>query len=243
MLINDPLIINLIHEDIITQMASTKGITILEAKSLMSSLTFKQYYTLVENPIIPPSGQPISPSGTKSTTTQPASKAPSAIKSLWPGKGSPVETGMTVGLKDPQNKPMPGTVTQVDQSAKGVKIKNPTTGKDEWYNIDSLEPFAQVTTEEQELTRLKRLAGISENCSAGATGASNVAVGVVGTSENMVRRKSTTEEKFTKEYTPSGPAKTIIGDTKPAQASGELSATLAASGKPSASRKNNGFKR
>ena len=45
------------------------------------------------------------------------------------------------------------------------------------------------------------------------------------------------------EYVPKEAAKTIVGDTKPNQASGELSATLAANGKRTASRINNGIKR
>ena len=78
--------------------------------------------------------------------------------------------------------------------AKGVKVKNPTTGQDEWINMDALQPYmaggsapanaqnpaaaqgtdpSAVTTQEDanDLVRLRELAGIKENCSAGATGA------------------------------------------------------------------------
>jgi hypothetical protein len=58
-----------------------------------------------------------------------------------------------------------------------------------------------------------------------------------------VKRRQPTEEQIKKEYTPKEAAKTIIGDTKPNQASGELSANLAVRGKKTASRANNGFKR
>jgi hypothetical protein len=58
-----------------------------------------------------------------------------------------------------------------------------------------------------------------------------------------MRKRQPTVEVVKKEYTPKEPAKTIVGDTKPSQASGELSANLAARGKKSAGRTNNGFKR
>ncbi len=79
-----------------------------------------------------------------------------------------------------------------------------------------------------DIQRLKELAGIGEESSGGSTSAGNFAV---------------PEASLKKEYVRRAPAKTIIGDTKPFQASGELSANLAATGKPSAGRTNNGFKR
>jgi hypothetical protein len=170
--------------------------------------------------------------------------------------------GMTVGLKGPNGIPVPGQVSQVDASAKGVKVKNPTTGQDEWVNMDALQPFMaggkpnaniqpgagtnqqSVTTTAEDagqLTRLRELAGIKENCSAGATGAGSIAVAPAAM--GSIRKRQPTDEQIKKEYTPKEAAKTIAGDTKPSQASGELSANLAARGKKSAGRINNGFKR
>ena len=91
-----------------------------------------------------------------------------------------------------------------------------------------------------ELSRLRELAGISEDASCGATGAG--AIAMAPSSMGKVKRRQPVDEVQAKEYTP-GPQKTVVGDTKPNQASGELSATLAANGKKTASRINNGFKR
>jgi hypothetical protein len=132
-------------------------------------------------------------------------------------------------------------------SANGVKVKNPTTGKDEWMNTDQLEPFmAQPGADKAEpgqndLQRLKELAGIAENCSGGATGAG--AIAIAPAPMGKMKKREPTEETLKKEYTPREAAKTIAGDTKLHQASGELSATLAANGKKTASRINNGMKR
>jgi hypothetical protein len=168
---------------------------------------------------------------------------------MWAGKGSPTQVGMTVGLKGPDGLPVPGEISQVDTAAKGVKVRNPTTGQEEWTNIDALEPFDmqqnqpgqpnQPTMEEKDLQRLRQLAGIRENCSAGATGAG--AIAVAPAAMGSVKRRQPTEEQK-KEYT-AKTAKTIVGDTKPSQASGELSATLAANGRKTASRINNGRKK
>lgn len=247
------LVDSIINEDMIKKLADIRCIEISEAREIFSNLSFSEYCKLSEASadITPPSGQQIGP-----TVNAPSSPV-TGIKSVWPGKGTPVNVGMTVGLKGPSGLPVPGQVSQVDLSANGVKVKNPTTGQDEWTNMDSLEPYVanqqqqattqqassqpQVTAEEQHLRRLQELAGISENCSAGATGAG--AIAIAPTSLGSVQKRRPTEEGIDKEYTPKEAPKTIIGDTKPSQASGELSATLAANGKKTAARKNNGFKK
>lgn len=213
--------------------------------------TFKQY---VQEAIPAPSGQTIAPTGTTGTNQQSSGLNGGGAKS-WPGKGSPLEVGMTVGLKGPNGLPVPGQISQVDAAAKGVKVKNPTTGQDEWMNNDTLMPFMtngqqppitdqgiqQPSIQENDLQRLRELAGIKENCSAGATGAGSIAIANVPM--GGMKKRQHTEEDLKKEYTRTGPPKTIIGDTKPAQASGELSATLAANGKKTASRKNAGMRK
>ena len=254
----------MMFEDAIERFAISKNITIEEARLVVSEMSFTDYHRLIEASanITPPSGNTIGPSAQQGTAPN------SQMKSIWPGHGAPVEQGMTVGLKGPNGMPVPGQVSTVDAAAKGVKVKNPTTGQDEWVNMDALQPYmaggapnpngptgtgttgqpgansqsVTTTTEDAaQLTRLRELAGIRENCSAGATGAGSIAVApaAMGT----MRKRQPTDEEIKKEYTRKEPAKTIIGDTKPSQASGELSANLAARGKKSAGRINNGFKK
>jgi hypothetical protein len=242
---------DLIYGDMVHKLAAQQNIGLTEARSIISQMSFVEYRKLSEDntTIVPPSGTPIG------STSQESQQKPAAgaAKATWTGKG-PLSVGMTVGLKGPNGLPVPGEVSQVDMSAKGVKVKNPTTGQTEWMNVDALQPFmaagektqniqpgAQPTQEEMDLARLRELAGITENCSGGATGAGAIAVAPV--SLGKVKRRQPAEEALKNEYTPKGPAKTVVGDTKPSQASGKLSADLAASGKVSASRVNNGRKR
>ncbi len=232
-----------------------------EAKRIISEMTFMDYYKILEDgtSIVPPSGNTIGPSATASTP----GGAPGSVKSIWPGKGAPPEVGMTVGLKGPNGLPVPGEISQVDQAAKGVKVKNPTTGQEEWQSLDNLQPFMAngqaaptpgtvnsadqqpglpaPTTESSDLMRMRQLAGIRENCSAGATGAG--AIAIAPAAMGKMQKRQPTDEELKKEYTRTEPAKTIVGDTKPHQASGELSATLVANGKKAAGRTNNGMKK
>jgi len=248
MLAND-----LIYGDMVHKLAAQKNIGLTEARALLSQMSFIDYRKLSEDntAITPPSGNTLGPK-----VNQPQNQAPAGgAKSTWSGKG-PITVGMTVGLKGPNGLPIPGEVSQVDMGAKGVKVKNPTSGQDEWMNMDTLQPFMaadgengqniqpgtqQPAQEQADLMRLRELAGIAENCSAGATGAGSIAVAPAAMGK--VKRRQYPEESLQTEYTPRSSAKTIIGDTKPAQASGKLSADLAASGKVTASRTNNGRKR
>lgn len=246
----------MITDMLVSQLAESRSISVEEAKRVIADMSFLEYHRLAEATITPPSGQTIGPSGTTGTNQKaqntPNTNTGSNVKAIWPGKGAPVEVGMTVGLKDPNGKPVPGQISQVDKGAQGAKVKNPITGKDEWMNLDTLEPFMaqagkqpQQTPPQQgvaeEISRMKQLAGIAENCSGGATGAG--AIAIAPAPMGKVKRRQSTEEEVKKEYTPKHAAKTIVGDTKPNQASGELSATLAANGKKTASRIHNGFKK
>ena len=240
------------HDMMIQNLAESKSISLEEAKAEISKLSFSEYHRLSEangTAIVPPSGNALGPK-TSAQQNTPTTAPSGNIKSIWPGKGSPVEMGMTVGLKGPSGTPIPGEVTQVDASTNGVVVLDPTTGKKQTMNMDTLEPFmagnaaqsgqAQQnitsTEESTELMRLRELAGIRENCSGGATGAG--AIAVAPTAMGKMHKRQGTEEGMTKrEYTREGPAKTIPGDTKPRQNSGQLSATLAANGKPTATRR------
>jgi len=248
MLNNDKFINSLIYGDPVHKIAAQRNVGLTEAKLILSQMSFKEYCDLCEAVITPPSGQTIAPSTAGKPQTAPTASGPQKIKSIWPGKGAPPEVGMTVGIKGPNGLPVPGQISQVDMTAKGVKVKNPTTGQDEWTNIDSLQPYmvqgnsAQMQEElGNKLQRMKTLAGIKEECSGGATGAG--AIAMAPTSMGSIKRRQPTDEELKKEYTPKGPAKTIVGDTKPHQASGELSANLAVRGKKTATRNNNGFKK
>jgi hypothetical protein len=258
MIKNDPIINKIAHGDAIEDLAKQRNISISEAKEEFTRMSFLEYHRLISeagSAITPPSGNTIGPTGSTGTVQKPAQAAagPEQMKAIWPGKGAPIEMGMTVGMKGPNGLPVPGTVSQVDQGANGVKVKNPTTGADEWMNMDTLEPFMtqgqpgtappagqQPTQEGADIQRLRELAGLPESCSGGASGAGGIAV--AAKPMGGVQRRQPAEEALKKEYTPKV-AKTVVGDTKPAQASGQLSSTLAANGSKTASRINNGFKR
>lgn len=246
----------LLHKEIVGNLAETQNITVEEAKKVVSGLSFSEYHQLSEagTIITPPSGQTIAPTASPQKAGA-ATQSPQKMKAIWPGKGAPVEVGMTVGLKGPNGLPVPGEISQVDMAAKGVKVKNPTTGQDEWANLDTLEPFMvsgeqgqniqpgqQPTAEDvSDLARMRKLAGIKEECSGGATGAGAIAVAPAAMGK-VKRRTDPVEESPSLEHPVSG-RKTIVGDTKPNQASGKLSANLAVRGKKTASRSNNGFKK
>lgn len=264
MIKGDRVINEMLYGDIVEKVSKTRNVGISEARKIVSGMSFIEYNKLAEASadIAPPSGQTISP--TAGTNTAPGATPTSAAPKTWAGKGTPLEPGMTVGLKGQGGTPIPGQVSAVELAKGGVQVKNPTTGQDEWMNIDDLQPFmaqggptqqqgqaqpgqpqapgaTQPTQEEAELNRMKQLAGIGENCSGGATGAG--AVAIAPASLGGMQRRQKTNEQPRKEYTPDGPAKTIVGDTKPHQASGALSSNLAMRGKRTATRTNNGFKR
>lgn len=266
MLRHNPKIIDLIYESAIEKLAELKGITIQESRQEIAKMSFMQYYKLLEAGanITPPSGQTIGPSsggpapittGSPTATTQGPQTAPSKAQVMWNGPGSPIEQGMTVGLKGPNGLPVPGEITQVDQGAKGVRVKNPTTGQEEWHGNDDLQQYQggatvpgatpqaaglQQQQMAEDIARMRRLAGIAEDASGGASCAGGIAS--APTAMGSIKRRTATEEAPAVEYTPKV-AKTVAGDTKPNQASGKLSADLAARGKKTAARTNNGFKK
>jgi hypothetical protein len=186
-----------------------------EPREMISSMSFKDYYALDEASadIVPPSGKPISP-------TAPAATQPAAGQQSRPAATAPAP------LK-PEADP------------RGVQVKNPQTGKMEWMK-PSVDQSGKPVVEDKALARMKQLAGIVEDGSCGGISASGIAV--APKSMGSMNRRQPTDEKIKKEYTPEV-AKTVVGDTKPNQASGELSATLAANNKKTASRTNNGFKK
>jgi hypothetical protein len=254
MIKDDRIIKELMYGDVIKQIAESNSISLTDAREIVSRMSFKEYKAVLEGQVTPPSGQTIGPTPSQPVQSQQASSAPQKVKPMWAGKGAPVQVGMTVGMQGQNGMQIPGEVAQVDANANGVKVKNPTTGKLEWMNTDTLQPVMaqdnqpqqtaqQPVSEEddEDLRRLQELAGIRENCSAGATGAGSIAIAPTGLGK-MQKRQYTNEQQPV-EYTRTEAPKTIVGDTKPNQASGELSANLAARNKKTASRKNNGLRR
>lgn len=251
MIKHDPLINEIAYGNMVDSISESKNISQADAKKLLQAMSFQEYLSVLEN-ITPPSGNTIAP-GAKTVgrpansmpkpPTTPSTSSTKPANPNWPGGNAPLEAGMSVGMKDASGKPTQGIVSKVDKLANGAKVRNPVTGKEEWTNLSMLEP-ASLATEDQDsdddLTRLKELAGIQESASSGATGAG--AIAVAPTAMGSMNKRTTTESPR-KEYRPKAPPKTIVGDTKPGQASGELSATLAANGKKTASRSNNGFKK
>jgi hypothetical protein len=266
MLKNNPKITELMYDNLSKLLSENTGITIQEAASTINEMSFSQYLKLIEAGanITPPSGQQIGPNAgapsmpggvqpqqqqQQQQQSQQGAKQSAPVKTpvMWKGQGAPIEQGMTVGLKGVNGMPVPGEITQVDQSANGVKVKNPTTGQEEWHGNDDLEPYIATSTPgmqqqmSEEIKRIRQLAGIAEDASGGCTGAGSVGSGVPVALGGVKRRKQV-EEAPKVEYTPKV-AKTVAGDTKPLQASGKLSADLAARGMKTAARTNNGFKK
>ena len=262
---------DMVFESNVAIYAKKHMMTLEQAKAKLADMSFSQYVKLAEAgaSITPPSGSTIGPSS-NATTSQGSTPAPGGgTQSIWPGKGAPLAVGMTVGLKGPNGLPVPGQVSQVDMASKGVKVKNPTTGQEEWQSTDNLNPYMAngtasapatsgtsatgvntadqqpglpaPTTEDAELTRILELAGIKEDCSGGATGAG--AIAIAPTAMGKMQKRQSTEEEYKAEYTRTEAPKTIVGDTKPFQASGKLSADLVANGKKAAGRTNNGMKK
>lgn len=225
----------LAYGDILDIIAESGNLTKSQASDVLRGMSFSEYSSLLETGIIPPSGNRIGASGpTKpqpSPTLRTGAPNPQGGNDAWDGK-SPLRPGMNVGISDDKGNIGSVEVKQVDTAANGTKVFNPATGEVEWRNNDELEAMLG-----EEISIIKRLAGLGEMCSAGATG-----VGGITTSIPAKRKKTEEGTALKKEYSRTSPAKTIIGDTKPAQASGELSANLAASGKKTASRPNNGLR-
>ena len=220
MIKNDRIIKSLIHGDTIEKLIKENGINANEAKVLISEMSFREYCKLDEASadITPPSGNKIS-AGPGQTPGAPATPT-------TPGQQSrPAAT-------TPQNTNTPG-------DPRGVQVKNPQTGKMEWMKPTAPAGADQAVAEDRELSRMKQLAGIKEDSSSGGTSAGTIAVAPMPMGK-MARRRPTNEQP--KEYEPKV-AKTVVGDTKPNQATGLLSANLAAKNKPAAGRTNNGFKK
>lgn len=224
MIQHDRIINSMIRGDILEKLTQSRNIGLVEARSIISRMSFSEYKALDEASadITPPSGQKLGSTPNATTGNPPGQQSQPAVAA--PQSNAPA---------DPR----------------GVQVKNPVTGALEWQKPGTppvpgqpqQQPGVQQVAEDKALARLRQLAGIKENASCGATGAGSIAVSP--TPVGKVKRRSPTNEQKPVEYTRTEAPKTIIGDTKPGQASGELSANLAARGQKTASRNKNGLRR
>jgi hypothetical protein len=243
MIRNDRIINSLVYGDMVQRVSQELNIGLTEARELISEMSFKEYRALEEASadITPPSGQKLGGSTAPAPGVAPAPAASNApIQSGTgnpPGQQSkPAQTGPQAtpavpGQQVPGKPPIPGQQQVPGQVQQQVPGKPPIPGQVQ----------QQAVAEDQELIRMCQLAGIAESCSGGATGAGAIAIAPTAMG-SMKRREVTTEQKPV-EYERTEAPKTIVGDTKPAQASGKLSADLAARGKKTASRNKNGLRR
>ncbi len=172
----------------------------------IKQMTFRQYLEEASVDLTPPSGNKIG----------------AAVKPNKP----PVQ-GDEIELGDDTYK-----IAQVDHGADSVKVKD-ATGKETWVSNEIASQMTGGIEDQNELNRIKQLAGLGEDTCAGGIAAVGQPMG------QMIKRS--VDESPKKEYKRSEPYKSIIGDTKPHQASKELSANLAAQGKKTVYRKNNGI--
>ena len=198
MLSNNTKITALIYENAIEKYAKTNNISLQEAKAAISIMPFKQYLKLLEDGsnLIPPSGQPI---GYDNSVKKPNSPATSNV-TTWTSNALPMAKDMIVGVTSANGMPEEGTVTDISPDL--VKVRG-LNGQEQSYNpkdprlvpVAAKKPVPVPATntqtqqqtqlqpqtpnqvqEEKDLARLKHLAGIAEDCSGGASGASGIAV-------------------------------------------------------------------
>lgn len=249
MILNDNEIDKMINGCIISTIAEQRGVSLGQAREILSEMTFLEHMKMLENVVEPPSGKqvgskPVNANQPNNTPSKPDGDATAQAK-MWSNPSAPITAGMTVGVTNDGGAVMPMQVSQVDQNASGVKVKDLTTGKEEWYNKDQLATMgmtaesddADIDNDEDtdgNLNRILELAGVKEMASMGASCAG--AIASAPASMGSTRKRSEESVSLDSEHKRDDPYKSIIGDTKPAQASGQLSANLAASGKPTARR-------
>jgi len=147
-------ITSLAYEDVIPQFAKRYMLTIEEAKEVVKNLSFSEYASLLKEAIVPPSQQTpgqtqVNQPGQTTGTTGPSS----GVKVSYAGQGTPIQTGMQVGIKNPKTGlNMPNEVVKYDMTTKAVTVKDPTTGQQQTYNEKDLLPLAadgQTTAPQQ----------------------------------------------------------------------------------------------
>ena len=266
MLSNNSKIKELLYENAVSKLASIRKISLSESARAISVMSFSDYLSLLEATadIIPPSGQQVGQQpnvvSAATTPTQPQLTTPPSQKTVQvvpQVQGEEQEDEVTEDTSafsntynrgDKVDTPL-GTGTIVDVSPDvnvsckvHVKLDDPSRAGEDGKYKDTYTFTTDMLTRMQspEIARMKQLAGIKEDSSAGASCAG--AIATVATPLKGVQRRQPVDESPKQEYTPTV-AKTIIGDTKPNQATGKLSANLAAAGKKTASRNKNGLRR
>jgi hypothetical protein len=264
MLSNNPKITDLQFNDSISKLHENKDKA--HVRKLISEMSFRDYHDVAEASadIVPPSGNTITPTVAATTgTTQPpvanGVQVPGSANSSANGVNSMLNTDQTIQGGQPVIRP--GTTPALNnnqqlaqqQAQQPGNINEPSSQLGQPLNnqqqsslngVPTQSGTAQqepMTSEEQDIQRMRQLAGIKENASAGATGSGGIATAATPLGKTVRRQRTYEQPKV--EYTPKEAAKTIAGDTKPNQAAGKLSADLAARGQVSAGRTNNGFKK
>jgi hypothetical protein len=241
MLTNNPKISSLAYNDAVSRLMEGNSIAVEDARSAIASMSFKDYHRLIEATadIVPPSGKVISPQQ-QAASNQPAPQAGQApavpgqpFQPIQPGTQPAPQAGQAPGQPPVAGQAIQQQAQQLVPPGSKVPVIPGKPGQ-------PVQPGQVQTEEGAMLQRLRELAGIKEDASCGATGAG--AIAMAPSAMGKVKRRGV-EEAPKKEYTRTAPPKTIVGDTKPFQASGELSATNAARGIPTASRKRNGLKK
>ena len=229
MLTNNPKISSLKYDDAVSRIMEGQGVSMEEARHAISSMSFKEYHALIEATadIVPPSGRLISPQQ-KAQPNQPAPVAGQA----------PATPGQPIQTIKPGTQPAPNTPPVAGQAIQQQAQQLLPPGSQ--VPVVPGQP-PQQTEEEAELVRMRKLAGIGENCSGGATGAG--AIAIAPASMGMKRREPPVEESPSLEHPVAG-RKSIVGATGPqASAIGKLSANNSVRGNPTPFRKRNGLKK
>ena len=165
-------------------------------------------------------------------------KLTEASADIIPPSGKPLSpsAGPAAAPGAPKKPPMAGAVPG-QQDDEPVEVRDPKTGK-----MIPMVPADQQVQEDTDLLRMRKLAGIKENASCGATGAGAIAVAPASMGK-VKRRPDAVEESPSLEHEVAG-RKSVVGATGPqSQPTKKLSANNAARGKPTPNRKNLGFKK
>lgn len=224
MLTNNQKIKELMYENAVENYAKLNNITLEESKSAFSKMSFSEYLSLLE------------------ATVDMARQQPQQAKSaIVPPSGNPIGNQQNSSDSDDMGDNLGLPNLNAQDSGSNLQNNNQQSRQTQPQQQNNMQQQDMQKQFAATIDRLKQLAGISENASAGASCAGAMGASTAQPLGKKIQRRSVEESPVT-EYTPTV-AKTVVGDTKPAQASGKLSADLAARGKKTASRKNNGFKK
>lgn len=146
------------YADIVEVLSTRYQISLAEAAEVVKDLTFSEYNALLEASADIPS-----PSGQATISPQPSTGTSSGKDASvqWAGKGTPVQQGMAVGIKDQQTGLVtPHQVTKTDGQG-GVTVTDPKTGQAATYNEQDLQPLISKPGQSQPSTQNPNQKGIA----------------------------------------------------------------------------------